>query len=223
MNNSLKEIFKQDLAGIIYDCDGVMIDSAEANRYLYNRIMEIFGQPRLTPEQEKFAFQATFQHALKALIPAEFHARLEAEVPGAVDYDKDVLPKIKLMPGYRDFIERAHAMGLRQGIDTNRTDFGIAKVLDRFELPSFLNPVISSSDAAPKPSPDGVNMILKAWGAAPQEVLFVGDSEDDKKAAKLAHTFFASFNNFSLEADITIVSWNELAEMLWAPNPDSIQ
>ena len=41
----------QKLQVIIYDCDGVLIDSSLANQAFYNHILEHFRRAPLTPEQ----------------------------------------------------------------------------------------------------------------------------------------------------------------------------
>lgn len=215
VNLDLKAIFPKGIYGIIYDCDGVMIDSADANRYLYNSILKSLGLAPLTPQQEQFAFQATFMQALEVLVPPKFHSQLETIAASTINYEKDVLPKIKLMPHYREFVDTAFYKGLHQAIDTNRTEFGIKKILEKFGLPPYFSPVINCSIAAPKPAPDGVNMILKSWGISPSEALFIGDSVDDKMAAHGAGVVFASFNNADLVGDMNISSWNELGNILW--------
>lgn len=212
----LRELFPDGLYGLIYDCDGVMINSAEGNRQLYNRVLARLDVDPMTPEQEKFAFQATFQQALAALVPPEKHHLIEDAYKAAIDYDRDVLPRIKLMPGYREFVQGAHTRGLAQAIDTNRTDFGIEKILTHFELPPWFNPVITSSTVErPKPFPDGVEMICSAWGCAPDRTLFIGDSPDDRAAARSAGARFAAFGDSGLAGDISISDWASLAKLLW--------
>lgn len=211
----MSEIFPDGLAGIIYDCDGVMIDSAAANRHLYNLILERLDLPPLTAQQEAYAFQATFEQALKLLVPKERHHEIEAAAREAVDYDRDILPRIRLMPGYREFVEKAHAHGLKQAIDTNRTDFGIGRVLEHFDLPRYFDPVITSSNSEPKPFPQGVGKICAAWRCAPAQALFVGDSPDDRAAARGAGAKFAAFGPGSLSGDLRVPDWKALASVLW--------
>lgn len=215
MNSKKKSPLGLHLAGMIFDCDGVMIDSAQANRFLYNSIMRALGLNDLTPEQERYAFQATFMQALTTLIPNELQTDLEAVIQSAIDYDKDVLPKIKLMPGFDKFINMAHARDLRLAIDTNRTEPGIMKVIDRFHLPPIFWPVACSTNTIPKPSPEGAERIIKAWNAQPASTLFIGDSADDREAALGAGALFAAFANPALEADIHVGSWEEMAKILW--------
>lgn len=52
-------LFPDGLRGVIFDCDGVMIDSRAANDEFYNRVLAYFGLPPMTPEQEAYSFMAT--------------------------------------------------------------------------------------------------------------------------------------------------------------------
>lgn len=209
----LATVFPNGLVGIIYDCDGVMIDSANANRFLYNQILSALELPPITPEQEKMAFQATFQQALERLVPPKLHNRLAEVSRSTVNYDRDIVPKIKLMPHYREFVDAAHAHGLKQGMDTNRTDAGAYKILKFFDLPPYFEPVMCATVVEPKPSPMGALRICEAWHAEPGQVLFVGDSPDDRKAAEGAGTVFAGFGGIA--GTIEVDSWPELADILW--------
>uniref|UniRef100_UPI0026E9456A HAD family hydrolase n=1 Tax=uncultured Desulfovibrio sp. TaxID=167968 RepID=UPI0026E9456A len=72
--------------------------------------------------------------------------------------------------------------------------------------------VISVSCALPKPSPAGAEAILKAWGAEPGQALFVGDSENDREAARGAGMVFAGFGG--LAGDVTARDFPALADIL---------
>lgn len=212
-DGALETLFPAGLAGIIYDCDGVMIDSEEANRYFYNKILAYLDLPPMTAEQERFAFMSTARQALERMTPEKYHSRLEEITKLALDYDRDILPHVRLMPHFREFAEIAHKRGLRQGVDTNRTAWGIQRVLDFFSLPNYFDPVISSSVAQPKPSPEGARMICHAWGVEPPRVMFVGDSVDDGEAAHGAGTVFAAFGG-GVSGKIEIPNFVALARLL---------
>lgn len=184
--------FPHGLAGVIYDCDGVMIDSREANRAFYNRVLAALGLAPMSREQEGYAFMATAGEALRRMVPQHLHGDIE-RAARTVDYWRDVMPLARLMPGFRAFIGRLHARGLRQAIDTNRTAEGIQRVLDFFALPPYFEPVISASCAPPKPSPAGAEQVCRAWGVQPGQMLFVGDSTNDMEAALGAGMVFAAF------------------------------
>lgn len=212
----LKLLFPDGLAGIIFDCDGVMIDSLDANRCYYNMILAAMNLPPMTASQESYAFMATAIESLQRMVPAEYHARLADIARTAMDYEKDILPKIKLMPGFPDFIARARAEGLQLGIDTNRTEAGIYRVLDFFGLTNYFDPVIYVPLVLPKPDPEGVRLVCAKWNIQPGQALFLGDSEHDRHAAMDAGAVFAAFGNQGLDCDINVPDYAALARMLWA-------
>ena len=203
-------------AGLIFDCDGVMIDSLQANRYFYNQILAWFGREELSPEEEKFAFMATARQALMAMLPENLHDRIDEATKSALDYSRDILPRIRLMPGLVDFLEEAGKRKLRMAIDTNRTAEGIQRVLDFFGLADYFNPVISTTLTAPKPSPEGAFEIRASWNLPSDRILFIGDSENDMLTARNASLQFAAFRNPQLEARLHVKSFAELGQLLWA-------
>lgn len=200
------------LCGVIFDCDGVMISSRNANRAFYNKVLEWFGLPPMNPEQENYCFMATALEALKFLLPAGLHSQIDHVTTNEVNYARDIMPLIELMPGFANFSAMLHRHGLRQAIATNRTDIGLQRVLDFFDLPHYFEPVITASNATPKPSPEGALRICQAWGCKPAEVVFVGDSEHDQVAAKAAGTAFAAFGEGAgLDGDFTATDYATLA------------
>lgn len=214
MSGDLSEIFPAGLAGLIFDCDGVMIDSAAANRFFYNTVLASLGLPPMTKAQEDFAFMATARGALQKMTPEHMHPLLENAIQNNVNYARDVLPRIKLMPGFLEFIGKAHGLGLRMAIDTNRTKEGIDRVLDFFDLPNYFDPVVSATCAEPKPTPDGVNKISAAWNVEPDRILFIGDSIDDRSAAMAGGARFAAFGA-RIEGDVPAPDFPTLGESLW--------
>ena len=211
---NLEELEKNGLCGLVFDCDGVMIDSADANRRFYALALGALGLPPMRKDQEKFAFQATAKQALLSMVPEELHDKIDETVRDKVDYIRDVLPHIRLMPGFEEFIDFAHKKGFRLAIDTNRTREGIMRVLDFFALPPYFDQIICSSNSEPKPSPDGAEKICKAWSAPPKTVLFVGDSENDRKTAVGAGTVFAALGNRELRGDLEVPDFAAFGQML---------
>lgn len=195
-------LFPRGLVGLIFDCDGVMIDSRYANCHFYNRILDLFGLPRLTPEQEVFAHMAASRQVLERFLPPDCLARVGEVVEHGVNYRRDIMPLITLMPGFVDFAADMHARGLRLAVSTNRTGEGMQDVLDHFSLAPIYEPVMTVSNAAPKPRPDAALTVCRTWGAEPAQVLMVGDSPSDREAALAAGVCFCAFGESDLEGDI---------------------
>ena len=156
---------------------------------------------------------ATARQALEYIVPPEMHQRMYEVVRTEVIYSRDIVPLLQIYPGYREFLELAHSHGMRLAVHTNRTAEGMQRVLDFLALPSYFNPVVTATEAAPKPAPDGVRLILEQWGADPEQVLFVGDSPNDQKAATAAGVVFAAFGG-ELQGPLAAAGYDELAGLL---------
>ncbi|GKG93284.1 haloacid dehalogenase [Desulfovibrionaceae bacterium] len=207
-------LFSHGLGGVIFDCDGVMINSRAANDEFYNRVLAYFGLPPMTPEQEAYSFMATAGQALRHILPKRLHGEIDRVTRDEINYQRDILPLLRLMPGFREFADELHDKGVRMAIATNRTDQGVQRVLDFFSLPSYFDPVVTASNAAPKPSPEGALRICSAWGMEPRNALFVGDSVHDKEAAEAAGVTFAAFNGGGLQGRITAPDFAVLRDAL---------
>ena len=70
-----------------------------------------------------------------------------------------------------------------------------AKMDAQADLVALVDPIVGrDSGLALKPSPASVERALAAWGAAPSDAVFVGDSEADLKAAAAASVRFYGVN-----------------------------
>ncbi|MBO4300984.1 MAG: HAD-IA family hydrolase [Desulfovibrio sp.] len=207
-------LFLHGLAGVVFDCDGVMIDSREANTIFYNRVLAYFGLPPMTAEQERYSFMATAMQALLYIVPPKLHSQIGYVVSNVVLYDRDIVPLLRLKPGFKDFIDELHSRGVRMAVHTNRTLQGMQTVLDIFSLPSYFSPVVAADMVTPKPSPEGAVRICEDWGCNPTSVLFVGDSNHDKMAAEGAGLVFAAMGNNDLRGQITVRDFKELRAAL---------
>ena len=209
----VSELFPHGLFGIIYDCDGVMINSRNANSLFYNRVLAYFGLPPMTEAQEHYSFMSTGMQALQHILPEALHSQILDVVKNKVRY-RDVVPYLELMPRFREFFERMQAAGLHQAMCTNRTSAGFEEILRFFHFPHAFDPVMTSSEAPPKPSPLGTEKICRYWGVDGSRILFVGDSSYDREAAYGAGVRFAAFNARGLAGDLMVSGYSELGDLL---------
>ncbi len=198
--------------GIIFDCDGVVIDSREANIKYYNYLREYLGLPTLTREQEDFVQAATVHQAMDAIFPKPLQPLLR-DAARRVSYVRDIMPHITCYPGLHDVLDFCREQGVRTAMDTNRTD-GMDQLLERCRLKGCFDPIVLAGDVArAKPAPDGALLILKQWQCTPDRLLFLGDSASDKGAAEGAHIAFLSFQTEGL-AEKSVSDFHVLLEAL---------
>ena len=199
------------LAGVVFDCDGVLIDSRASNTAYYNRIRELAGLAPMNQEEEEFSHMYSSEESLRHILPVHLHDRSQ-ELQRRVDYRRDIMPLIRPRPGLYACLESLHSLGLRAAVLTNRGRGGMTAVLDAFALHPYFDPVMTVTNAEPKPSPDGLLRIADAWACTPGELVFVGDSLLDALAAEAAGVCFVAYCNPKLHAQVHMERFEDMEQ-----------
>lgn len=201
------------LKAVIFDCDGVMFDTAEANKKFYNELLEYFGKAELTDKQFIKVHMFTVFQALEYLFPEmetldKVYKRIKK-----IGYNK-FIKYMRMETGFKKLLSELKNNGYIRGVATNRTDT-MDKVLNDNNLTNDFDIVVTAADVeSPKPAPDQLIKIMNHFDIKKDEILFIGDSEYDELAASNAGTLFAAFKNSSLKADFHFESMNQIGEIL---------
>lgn len=198
--------------GIIFDCDGVLFESRRANLAYYNRILEAFDYPPVTPEDRDrvhLCHTASSPVVLAELL-AESQVETALEFAAGLDY-RDFIPYMLPEPGLQDMLQLlSHRLPL--AVATNRGN-SIVEILEHFDLNGYFSTVVCSRDVArPKPAPDMLLLAVDKLGLSPHDCLFIGDSELDQRAAEDAGIPFASYGGaldsaYQLESHQQLLAW----------------
>ena len=183
---------------VIFDCDGVLFDSRNANIQYYNHIRARFGLPPMNEAQVEYVHSATSLESLAHI----FKDTPYLEQALAFRHEVDYTPFIDFMVMEPDLMELVQALEPRfyLAIATNRSNT-IGPVLDHFGLTPYFHKVVSSLDVRfPKPHPESLVQILEAFSLPPSAALYVGDSGVDQQAAEAAGVPFAAYRNPNLSA-----------------------
>lgn len=196
--------------GVIFDCDGVLIDSRQANIRFYNLILQELGKPEMGPEDEEYVHSQTVTESIRRIVS---QSELERAFQAAkrISYST-VLPWITPQAGLIQGLERLRAGGVPCAINTNRTNT-MGLILDKFGLHSYFKPVVTAATVHhPKPHPESIYWILAKWGLSPENVVFIGDTEVDRRTAAAAGVAFWAFRNESLNAKRHIRDHRQVGE-----------
>ena len=197
---------------IVYDCDGVLIDSRRANQAYYNHILDHFGLPALRPEQMNLVQTAAAPEVIDALFLGT-GLRDEAQHYQATLPNDDFLPLVRLESDVREVLTELRAV-YRTALVTNRAK-SLAPVLRHHGLEGLFDLVVSGLDVRkPKPDPEGLLMVMNHFSASPASVLYVGDSEIDRILCSNAGVHFVAYKNEALEAAWHVQEHADLIRLL---------
>ncbi|MDL2313925.1 HAD-IA family hydrolase [Desulfovibrio sp. OttesenSCG-928-C14] len=200
------------LKGLIFDCDGVLLDSRNANISYYNFMRESLSLPKLTPEEEEYVHMATYEQAMNFIVPEERREEIPALI-NLAERELDYFSLLSREKGLLDLLKLLKKNNIQLALCTNRFE-PMDNLLTSFSLDGFFSPRQTASNSRPKPDPDGLNQVLRKWVVAPHEVAFLGDSRADAQAAKSAGIPFWSFKNPDLEADLYIPGFTALRQWM---------
>lgn len=202
----------EGLRTIVFDNDGVLVDSYEANMVYYGTILETMGIPPMTEAQRVYVHSRTHDEAVRHIVPEE---RLEEAFDIGRNFDTRILhPYLKRSDGLREFLWFLRDAGFNLAINTSRGT-SLEDILDLLDLRGFFHPVITSNKVSvPKPHPEGLNRIMREHGVGPEEVAYIGDSIVDERAGVAAGVRFWAYSNPGLRAAVHINSfWDIKAAM----------
>ena len=195
---------------VVFDCDGVLFDSKEANRCYYNHLLERFGHPSMGKEELEYVHSHSAEVAVRHIFR---HYR--SELPEAEKYrsDLDYTPFLRFMnmfPGLVEFLSRIRERFVT-AISTNRTTT-MPAVLKMSGLTPYFDMVVTALDVEnPKPHPEALLKILHHFGLRAEEGIFIGDSEVDREHAAAVGMEFIAFRNTALTADYHADSFEAVA------------
>jgi len=200
---------------VIYDCDGVLFDSLEANRALYNHIAVSMGRGAITEDELACCHTSTVRESIHCLFKddPEGEARGLQFLSDEIDF-RDYIPYLRMEPHVLETIAALKERDLLTAICTNRTT-SMPHLMERFQLGPYFDMVMTALDVEhPKPHPESVERILAGLRVAPGETLYVGDSEVDMKTAQAADVRFVSYKNEAISTGILITDHRDILKFL---------
>lgn len=201
------------IKAVIFDCDGVMFDTAAANRKYYDEVLAAFDKPVLTEEQFINVHMMTVKDAIIYLFPEKEDLTQVFDCLKNIGYHK-FIPYMEMENGLVELLVNLKDNGYIRGIGTNRTNT-MEKVLKDFNLEPYFEVVVTAATVKkPKPDPEQLELIMEQFNLNPGEILFVGDSDFDRLAASRAGVRFVAFKAPHLTADWNVESMDEIAGIL---------
>jgi beta-phosphoglucomutase-like phosphatase (HAD superfamily) len=198
---------------IIFDCDGVLFDSREANRSYYNQLLARFACPPMDEQELDFVHSHNVTDSVSHIF--RNHPQIRQEAVDRYRTELDYTPFLQHMIMEPDLLEflRLIKPCYRTAISTNRTST-MPMILDIFKLRPWFDQVVTALDVPrPKPAPDGLRLILNTFGLNAGEAIYIGDSEVDREHTRSMGMRLIAFKNPSLEAEYHVDSFLAISRL----------
>lgn len=176
---------------IIFDMDGVLIDSFYAWQKTVEMAAMHFNKQKVTPDIFKSVFGQGTIKDIELFMPG--HSVEEVE-----EFYNENFPKFikdtKLMPNAKETLIELKSKGVKLAVATN-TNNGLAqKQLEIVGIKQFFDVIVGGDDVEnSKPAPDLINKAIQLLNVKEDEVLYVGDTVFDVEAASDAKVFMVGF------------------------------
>ena len=168
--------------GVIFDLDGTLLDTIADIGYSANQVLAENGQPTYDlPTYKKFVGRG-FMNLLHRAFPADTP---EEQFPALLErllqvYDEHFMDQTVPYPGMVDLVGALHAAGIPVAVNSNKRDqYTKALIAKNFPGIPFVDVIGEGADFPRKPKPDGALHIAAKMGLAPEQILYVGDSDTD--------------------------------------------
>lgn len=197
---------------IIYDCDGVLIDSKLALEAFYNKILNHFDMPPTTKHQIDAVYAKTTKEAISYLFQSSML------IDEAIAYKKlinkeDILHLITIESNVNETLELLRPT-YQTAVATNRGR-SLSLVLKHFGLEKHFDFIIScAAVSTPKPHPECIQKILDYFEVRPGQSIYIGDSEVDRLFSDGAGVPFIAYKNPEIEALYCIQNHLDLLDLL---------
>lgn len=191
------------MRAVLFDLDGVLIDSYRVWFHVLNGVATGQGYPAVSAEQ----FRATWGQGVEADVRSFFPRHTVPEVERLYDaeYPRH-LAHLTVDPEAAPLLAALGSRGLGTAVVTNTPAPLTRRILAHGKLQADV--LVGGTDVPlPKPAPDMVLRACELLGVGPQEAILVGDSRYDREAARAAGVRFVGFRT---EGDERIESLREL-------------
>jgi HAD superfamily hydrolase (TIGR01509 family) len=190
---------------ILFDMDGVLIDSLESWLSSLNAALKYLDYKEITREDfvKKYWGHDLYDNLEKMGLSREIGVFCN-------DVYSNHLDSVRIYPDTKNTLQKLS--GYKKGIITNTPKVCAYEIMKQFDLEKYFDVVITSDDVnKAKPDPEIVLKACEFLDVEPKDVVLVGDTNSDIQAGKAAGCTVIGVN---IGADYTVKDISELTRLI---------
>jgi HAD superfamily hydrolase (TIGR01509 family) len=176
---------------IIYDLDGVLVDTSDAICLSFNAALEDAGEAPRSDEEIRGMIGVPLDEMYRRVLPRERWGIVEGCFKRYREVFMEVsLDHVRILDGVEATLSHFEEEGLQQVLATNKSAPEAEKILAHLGIDGYFDLMVGYDDvSSPKPSPEMILLALDAMGVEPDEAVLVEDSPTGLAAGKGAGVF----------------------------------
>jgi beta-phosphoglucomutase len=173
------------LRGVIFDMDGVIIDSHPAHRRAWQKFLESLGR-RISESDLDYILDGRKRNEIL------HHFFGELSEPEIVEYGsrkdeffQQALLEVRPIPGVIDFVDHLRQRKIAMAVATSASEMRTHSTLDRLQLARHFKVIVTGNDVAEgKPNPAIYRVACQRLGVSPENALAIEDAVSGIRAAR---------------------------------------
>ena len=173
---------------VIFDLDGTLLNTLDDLKNAVNAALAKRGYAPRTQEEVRLFVGNGVAKLIERAVPEGTSAEEAAAILADFREYYNAHLNVETHPyaGIAALLGKLRAAGVKVGVNSNKYDAAV-QLLMNDHFPGLFDKAVGESAAVPKkPSPIGVETLLKALGADAESAVYVGDSGVDEQTAKNA-------------------------------------
>jgi beta-phosphoglucomutase family hydrolase len=172
---------------VLWDMDGVLVDSAELHYQTWKQTLAGYGIPFSRQLFNEF-FGMNNEQTLTGILG---HTPEPSFLQESSDYKEDIFRKsihghIELYPGIRKLLQELQRAGVRQAVASSAPQENIDALVNELNMASFFQAIVSGCELKSKPDPVTFLLAAERLGVNPQRCVVIEDALHGIEAARRA-------------------------------------
>lgn len=201
---------QKKLKAILFDLDGVIIDSYNAWFKIFNKTRKHYKLDEVSEQEFKQKIWGiSFEKAAKDYFK---NAELKEIRKFYFSHIQEFKSNTKLNENVKETLEKIKQKGIKTAIVSNTNKRSVSEVIKYHKINNYFDVILGGDSVEHgKPAPDSLLEACKQLEVSPSESIMVGDTFNDKGAAKNANIFFIGYN---IDGDFKISDFKDLLGLI---------
>jgi beta-phosphoglucomutase family hydrolase len=175
------------IEGVIFDMDGVLIDSHPVHRLAWRKFLATLGK-NVSEDQLDFILEGRRRDEILRFFLGEISEDAIADYGRRKeDFFQQNFQDVKLVPGIPEFLNELQRAGMKTGIATSASSYRTLRTLELLRLKSTFTTVVTADEVREgKPNPEVYLLAAQRMGLCPEQLLVMEDAPSGVQAARSA-------------------------------------